>query len=93
LKAILPDKINGQMGYLFVFERNLKREKEYDYITLQIEKNSSTENEYFLIELARKLNNFEIHNYKLCSLISEKSFTYLILFRDKETFEEEETDK
>jgi hypothetical protein len=93
LKAILPDKLNGQMVYFFIFEKNLKKEKEYDYITLQIEKNNTTENEYFLIELARKLNNFEIHNYKLCSLISEKSSTYLILYRDKETFEEDDTEK
>jgi hypothetical protein len=90
LKAIVVDKSLGHKVYYMIFEENVLARKEYDYVILSIEKNM--ENEYLLIEIAKKLTNFHSHGYRLSSLISEKTISYLILYKEKrDTSEGEET--
>jgi hypothetical protein len=81
LKGIAMDKTQNQRVYYMIFEEDQRRHKEYEYIILTIEKDM--ENEYLLIEIAKKLNNFESHNYRLSCILSEKLVNYLILYREK----------
>jgi hypothetical protein len=84
LKSIMMDKSNGQKVYYLIFEEDNRLIQEYNSVVLTIE-SGSEDNENIPTTIIKKLTSFQLVNYKLTCLFSEKDKTYLILYKEIET--------
>jgi hypothetical protein len=79
LKAILTDKYSEKAYYL-IFEELLNSDKQFDYVVISMNKNN--ENDFYLIDIAMKISQFQLHNYFLSCFYSDKDKTMFVLYRE-----------
>jgi hypothetical protein len=83
LKSVMID-MNMESGlerkyYYFIFEENSLVEKKYDYLVISMKKGMNP-NDVYVKDIAMKLNIQD--NFKLCTIVSDETTIFLILFRD-----------
>lgn len=81
LKGILMDcdQQNGKnKRYHFIFEEIIGEERDYDYLVIAMERGTNP-NEIYIQDIARKLNDFQLH-YKLSCVLADDNTVYLILY-------------
>jgi hypothetical protein len=79
LKAVLIDKYSDKVFYL-IFEELVNTNKQFDYVVIPMNKNN--ENDFYLIDMARKISQFQLHNYYLSCMFSDRERTIFVLYRE-----------
>lgn len=79
VKSVIVDKYADKVYYI-IFEEKVNTDKMFDYVVLSINKNN--ENDFYLIDISRKVSQFQLHNYSLSCIFSDVDKSIFVFYRE-----------